>query len=297
MTYTSDRPITVDGVRLDTLAWNITRISRAVAARRSADVDVPGVDGVLPSLNDTLEPALFGLDMFVRGTNEDGTVPANPGARTTFRNNLDELVHLFGKRHTLLDVRETVAVGVERRAWAKVQDAITPEVNESGSVGTFTIGMVLPYGVWEDVDTQDWFGPTGATQTAQAIPTLTGASERIMDALFLVYGPVTNPRLTDPATGAYVQFSGVVPDGSQWRVNVATWTSRTMNVGSGWATDTTGTDVQAATTHGGTVGQAAFLPLVPTRNGGSRIVQVALSGSGMGAATKVCVRARRKYAL
>lgn len=297
MTYTSDRPITVDGVRLDTLAYNVLAIQRGTARRRTADVELPGVDGVVPSLNDPLEAAGYGLQMLVRGTDADGLVPP-AGARTTFRNNLDELVHLFGKRHALLDLRETVDTGVERRAWAKVVDTITPDANEAGSSAQFSVGMVLPYGVWEDVNTQDWNGTAGAASgTSQEVTTLQGATERILDAVILVTGPATNPRVTDPATGAYVQLNATLSGTQFWRVNVGTWATRYgTGLGLGSA-DTTGTDGQSLTVFGGTRNQAAFLPLTPTRDTGARRVRLALSGTGFTAATRLSVRARRKYAL
>jgi len=298
MVNTSTRPITVDGVRLDTLAWNISKISRQVASRRSADYEVPGVDGVVASLNDPLEAVTFGLEVFVMGTDADGSVPP-AGRADTFRANLDELVHLFGKRHELLDLRETVATGVERQALAKVVDSIAPEVNLPGSAGSFTVGLTIPAGMWQDVDTQDWAGVAGtASGTNQEVLTLRGATERITDAIFLVKGPVTNPRLRDPVTGAYVQLNRALSSTEFWRVNVATWASRYgtgLTLGSA---DTAGTDAQALTQYGGTRNQVHFLPLVPARNatGTVRWTRVSLTGTGMTAASQVSVRARRKFA-
>lgn len=297
MTFTSNRPITVDGVRLDTLAYNVLARNPSVAGRRAADLEVPGLDGTLPSLNDPLDAAAYGLSMFVRGTDVDGAVPA-AGAQDTFRANLDELVHLFGTRHRLIDLRQTVdAQGTERRAWAKVTDAITPDLNEPGSAAQFAVALVLPHGVWEDPNTADWTSGQVASGVAQEVTSLRGATERIQDAVILVQGPVTNPRLTDPVTGAYVQLNQAITDTGFWRVNVGTWASRYgAGLGLGSA-DTTGTDGQASTVYGGTRNQVSFLPLVPVRDTGERRVSLALSGAGITAATRVSVRARRKYAL
>lgn len=44
----------------------------------------------------------------------------------------------------------SVRLPVRRRAWAKMEDAIQPETNQPGTVGEFTVSLVLPYGVWED---------------------------------------------------------------------------------------------------------------------------------------------------
>jgi hypothetical protein len=297
MTTTSDRPYTVDGVRLDTLAWNITKINRSTAARRSGNQLLPGVDGLVPSLNDNLEPLTLGLEMFVMGTDADGAVPV-AGKRDTMRANLDELTHLFGKRHALLDVQEKVSATDTRRMWAKVQDAIAPDVNLVGSSGLFTVGLFIPYGVAEDVATADWTGTAGAASgTTQEVTTLRGASERTTDTIVLVKGPVTNPRVTDPNTGAYVQLNQALSSTQFWRFNVATWATRYgTGLGLGSA-DTTGTDGTSTTVFGGTRNQAAFLPIVPIRSGGLRISQLALSGTAFTGATQLSARTRRKYAL
>lgn len=473
MTYTSDAPIYVDGVRLDTLAWNIEKINRAMASRRAADAEVAGLDGAIASLNDTLEPARFGLEMFVQGTNLDGSA-SGVSRRARLKSNLDELVHLFGKRHALLEVAEappgtawtrnelaaprpSVNVGLVghwsglaadgswnsssaysnfvparpgdtftalvtirntgpatrsmflrvqgtdaaglfagtlqseplqspivvaagqtvtvrhtarlgsnaagtrlyildqagttppantlfvdfalltpgaytgphfdgltaadatyqyawtgtahqsastrtplamRRAWVKVSDTIDPELNESGAAGKFTVGMTIPAGVWEDAIAQDW---TLANPGAAAeVTTLQGATERITDAIILVKGPVTSPRVTDPATGAYVELlGGVLGAADYWRINCATWATRFGNLTLASA-DTAGNDGQHFTFHGGTPNQASFLPLTPVRDsatGNVRRVRLTLTGGGKTAATALSVRARRKYAL
>lgn len=297
MTFTADRPLTVDGVRLDTLAFNIEAIQRATAGRRSSDLEVPGIDGVRPSLNDPLSAAQMGLSMFVRGTNADGVVPPE-GARTKFVANLDELVHLFGKRHGLLDIQQQVdAAGTKRRVWAKVVDAIAPEVNTPGSSARFSVGLTLPYGVWEDPATSDWTSAAIVSGTPQEVTTLRGATERAWDGILLVTGPITNPRITDPATGAYVQLNQAVAAGAFWRVNVGTWASRYGGgLGLGSA-DTTGTNGQPSTVYGGMRRQTGFLPLVPVLDAGERRVKLTLSGSAITSATRLSVRARRKFAL
>jgi hypothetical protein len=295
-TFTSDRPLTIDGVRLDTLAWNITKINRTVASHRASDVSVPGIDGVLPSYNDPLDAAQFGLEMFVMGTDSDGLV-TGIGKRDQLRANLDELLHLFGKRHALILVDQLVDATNHRQAWAKVTDVIAPDVNLPGSSGVFTVGLTLVYGVWEDTATQDWSGTLGAASgTVQEVTTLQGATERSLDTIFLVTGPANNPRITDQATGAYVQLNQSLSAAQLWRVNMATWASR---YGSGLtlgSADTTGTDGSATMVFGGTKNQAAYLPLVPIRDTGLRRVKVALSGSGgFTAATRLTARTRRKF--
>lgn len=294
MAFTSDRPVSVDGVRLDTLAWNIEKINRATAGRRSGDYDIHNLDGVVASLNDPLEATTYGLEMWLRGTDADGAVPA-AGSLDTLRANLDELLHLFGKRHALLDLREKVSDTEERRAWAKVTDSIQPDLNTPGSAGTFTVSLSIPAGVWEDVDATDQ--TIAAPVTAAELTGLTGATERINDTVFLVTGPATTPRITDPATGMWVELGVALQANQFWRFNSATWASRYgAGLGLGSA-DTTGTDGSAATAVGGP-SRAYGLPLTPIRDTGARRVRITLTAaSGIQAGTTaLSTRTRRKYA-
>lgn len=292
MVNTSSRPITVDGVRLDTLAWNIEKIERETAGRRSGDYSTPGMDGTVAGLNDSLEPSLFGLQMWLRGTDADGAVPG-VGSLTTLRDNLDELLHLFGKRHSLLDVRETVdGVGSQRRCWAKVVDRIAPDLNTAGSAGVFTVALTIPAGLWEDENQTDWVQLAPVT-AAEVVP-LRGATERINDGVFLVRGPCTTPRITDPSTGMFAELGQAVSSGQFWRFNSSTWSSRVGTLGLG-SLDTDGTDVTGVTATGGP-SRAYGLPLVPVRDTGARRVRVTLTAaSGVTAATQLSVRARRKF--
>lgn len=293
MVNTSNRPISVDGVRLDTLAWNIEKIERSTAARRSGDYDIQNLDGVVPSLNDPLEAARFGLQIWLRGTDADGAMPAG-GSLDRLRVNLDELLHLFGKRHALLEVTEQVSATETRRALAKVTDSIAPDLNTPGSAGTFTVAMVIPSGVWEDAASQDWVSGAVTSGTAYEVTTLRGSTERVNDAVYLVTGPATNPRIVDPATGMYVELGFDLPAGQFWRFNSGTWTSRTGTGVTFTSSEATGTDRVHLTTVGGP-SRAYGLPLTPVRDTGQRRISATLSGSGLAAATRLSIRARRKF--
>src|SRR5215212_2287744 len=289
----SPYPITVDGFALDAYAFGIDSKVRTWAALRSANVAIPGVDGVAASLNDDLEPIQLALSMWVIGTNPTtGVVPSN--SLDQFRDNLDALSFIFGKQHALTAFVEQVhSSGTQRRAWGKVEEAISPEVR-AGVLGRFTVTATLHDGLWEDLATSDFTStPTLVSGNFFEVTTLQGATGPINDAVILVTGPVTNPRLTDLTTSAYVQLNQALAAGQFWRLNVGTWASR---YGSGLtlsSADTAGTDGHASTQYGG--GNARFLRMVPTLSTGARRVQMSLTGTGITSATTVSVRARRKF--
>lgn len=286
-------PVTVDGTSLDAYAWNVDAKTRLFPGARTADVQIPGVDGVAASVNDDLEPGLLTLSMWVIGVDQNGTIPVGSNGVAQCRANLDALAHLFGKRHALLDVRETVDLqGSVRQAWCKVTDTVEPKLIANGT-GRFTVAMSIPDGMWQDPATADW-SQTGATAgTVYEVTSLQGATGPISDAVLLVTGPATNPQINDFASGAYVRLNQALAAGQLWRVNVGTWSSR---YGSGLtlaSADTAGTDGHATTVYGG--GNARFLRLLPQVSAGARRVRLSLTGSGFTAATGISVRARRKY--
>lgn len=289
----SPHGVTVDGVSLDSSAWNVEAKTRPLAGVRNADVVLPGSDGVSQSLNDDFEPTTFSLSMWVVGTDSNGVIPGGSTPMAQVRANLDELVFLFGKRHGLLNVVEKVdAAGNTRQAWCKVVDSVAPEIR-AGGLARFTVVLQVGEGMWQDEVAADWTQTSAVSTVGYEVVTLRGATGPISDGLFLVTGPATNPRITDTTTTAYVQLNRALAAGEKWRVNSATWMTRYGTTLTLASADSDGSPADAQTVFGG--GNARFLRMVPALSGGARRVTLALSGSGFTAATALSVRARRKY--
>lgn len=289
MTNTTSYPITVDGVRLDTLAYNVTGAKWRIPGVRSGAAVIPGVHGELPSYEDDYEPGGYVLSMWARGTDVDGVIPGDSVGQ--LRENLDTLLHLFSARHRLLDVRETVATGVERQAMCSVQDVIAPEV-ESGRVAQFKVDLIVPGAFWQDASITDWSQAPPVSGTTYDVTPLNGTTAPIQDGKFLVTGPITNPKIFDIPTGASVSYTGTIAGGSQWFVNCDTFASR---VGSGLTLASADTDGSNAIAQTSFTKPNRLLTLVPARVSGVRKVQVKITGTGLSGATALGVRARRKF--
>lgn len=293
MVYTSAYPVTVDGVRLDTLAWGIELKKAVIPGVREASEVVPGRDGVIPAMSEDYEPGLYTLDMLVRGANEDGLIPSDSVGE--LRANLDHLLGIFSTRHRLLDVREVVdASGTVRQADMKRLDSIAPTV-EVGNHARFTVTLSLPGVFWRSPDALDWVGTPagGGGLSPQTVDTLEGSTAAVQDAAFLVQGPIINPTITDETTGWTLRLNGSVAQGQAWRVNAATWSTRVGALTLGSA-DTAGAD-QTANTEA-TTPSGRFLDLTPAYSSGTRQVHVRLTGSGVSAGdTRLSIRARKAY--
>lgn len=297
MTNVSDYPITVDGVRLDTLAWGVEAATRTVGAVRGADTLLAGLDGVQASLDDAREPSTLALSMFVRGTDADGLVPMGRDAQAVYQENLDALLHLFGKSGTLLTVGLVMDAdntpAADRTAQAKVLDSITPE-DHPGDVGRLAVVLSIPGVSWRSAAPETWSQAAVVSGTSYEVTTLAGSSAPVDDAVVCLTGPAdTGVKVVDPATGAFVRLNQVLTAGNVWRVNVDTWESR---VGAGLTVDsieTAGVDKSSVTDQGG--GYPRLLRLNPRLDAGTRRVKVQVVGAGFTAATSVAVKARKAF--
>lgn len=280
MVLTNSLPITVDGVRLDTLAKNVETLAGRfiVPGLRTPNVAIPGEDGELHVPLKVREPGVIGLSMWVRGCDDDGLVPTNDA--TEFFKNMDALVNLFTKDTGLLTLDQLHPDGSTRRATAQVMSAFDFSVlggpNERHA--RFAVELRIPKAFWEDTA-----ATVNATAAGASLPknlilaTLAGATAPMKDLVLTVTGPITNPRITENATGIWVQYSGVLANGTSLVIDCGAWTA-VIGVNS----------VLGSLTHGG---HQRFLVAYPTTGGPS----LTLSGSAGGAATSLSVSGRRKF--
>ena len=286
-------PITVDGTLLDSLAWAVESKTKTMPGSRGADMPMAGVDGVAASLNDDYQGSLLTLGMFLRGTDQNGVVPANTNAIAQCRQNLDDLLFLFSKKHGLMDVREDIGDGTIRQAWCKLaEDPVTPTII-AGGAARFQVLLTLPDAFWQDVAVTEWTQAGVVAGNTYTVPPLTGGNAPVSDAVVLVTGPANNPVVTDVTTSAYVKLNRVLAAGESWRLNCGTWATQYGTGLSLGSADTSGSSGDPYTESGG--GNARFLRLVPSYVAGARTVRVTVSGAGFTSATAISVRARRKY--
>lgn len=294
MVNTSKYPITVDGVRLDTYAYNVsTRAGRDIGSGAQG-ANIPSLlDGESWVSNKKAPAGKAYLRMWVSGTDVDGNNTADD--YYTYRTNLDMLKRMFAVRNRLLDVREQLDISGAhiRQALAEVTAAIEPEmVASSPYTSTFNVELNIPGGFWQDVADTNYDSvtllPGGIpTNTDVNLPAFALATAPMRDLYVVVDGPATNPKIIDNRNGHYIQLNAAVANGSQWVVNTSLWTSKT---GVGIAFTQSGTDQYDITEFAGGHAPSMFGitadPLGP---------QIRIEGSGFGAATRLRVRGKLKY--
>lgn len=292
MVNTSTIPITVDGTRLDTLAWNVETLDGRLRLPgfRGVNAVIPGRDGEIPILNRPMETNEMTLKMWVRGADADGAIPGGSSKMAEFRKNLEALGLLFTKPHGLLDVRQTWPDKVVQYLCQREQ-AFDLSASALNPKAGFAVVLRVPGVYGQDVSTSDFTSAANLTNnTTVTLSTYSATTAKIDDAIIVVKGPATNARLTNPLTGEWVQLSATIATGINWYFNNGTWDTRS---GAGFDLNTSGggTNQVANTTFSG--GSNRFVTLHPNTGG----PQLVLTGSGFGATTQILVRARRKYLL
>jgi len=291
VTNTSAIPMTVDGVRLDTYAYNIETLAGrlTVPGVRGSNVTVPGQDGSVFTANKDWDDGNMVLKMWVRGCDVNGAVPVMSSQMAEFRSNLAALSTMFGVRHRLLDIRQTWPAG-DIQWMSEVRDAYDLSATAVNPKASFAVNLEVPGVFGQDVSTSDYTSAGGlAPAVTLTLATYSGLTAPINDAILVVRGPATNPRLTNVDTGEWVQLNATIGTGTDWRIDCGLWTTITGSaIG---LSGTTGTNQVVNTTFAG--GGARFLRLTP-KSGGP---QIRLDGTSFNTTTQVLARAKRKYLL
>jgi hypothetical protein len=285
---TSSHPITVNGTRLDTWAYNIQTKNGWVTIPnyRSGNIVVPGKQGELWTPGKRREPGSMVLSMWIRNTDVDD-VQSGTDQYYNWRKNLDTILRLFNSPYALLDIQQTMTSGTIRRAYCEVKGISDPSMR-TDHYGELKISLDIPNAFWEDLTTTEYAPTDGAgVVTTHNLTAFQDATAPMEDLEFYVRGPIVNPRITDPNSGHYVQLNYNLTLNEDWSVNTTAWTTRT---GSVITYTTTGGVNRIAET-------VAVGPMLPRLFGlapGSP-PRVQLSGTGAGGTTRLRVRTKRQY--
>ncbi len=278
----------IDGVSLRGHGFGAaTRSGRySLPSRRGENLILPGASGSSFAPNKPFDEGVGALALWAVGldTDEDGNV-IRPESfneyRQTFEANIQKLMRLFTRGHRLSTIRAEQADGSIRRAYVEWREWSEPEVQAGGTRAEWAISYSIPDVWWEDEDLT--IQKTSASATlpkTMPLTSFTGMTGVLEDAVLEVNGPITNPRITDSETGAWVQYTGSLTGAQVWTVDVGEFTSK---IGSASA--------MANTTHAG----GYKLLTIPNCYGLSDTPQLVLSGTGGGTTTRLTVSGRRKW--
>lgn len=275
--------ITVNGVALSTFASRVERMTRTTPALRGADIPVAGRHGALPVPRRRHNPGLIVWPMWVKGVNPTTGLISAGTTIDQIRGRYDDMSRLF--HADPLDVRYAYPDGTVRQATARL--ALEPlEFDEQpGAVqfGRFAPALSIPAAFWSDL-TAVSVGPTAlATGTTTTLAGFAGATAP-MDDLTVTFGPGSNPSLSQPLTGAFVAYDGVIAAGRKLVIDTELWAvTGTIDAGGTW------TPAITAIRFGP---ESKFFYLTPPSDGTAPVVSLVHSG---GSTMTVTVAGKRRF--
>lgn len=237
MTTTTDEYWAVDGVSLQTYAYNIQTLGgdrMAPPAPRGSNIDVPYRPGSIWTPRVPGDRTIS-LGMWVTGANPDGTMPSQDSVRRNFDRNWKTLTRLFAgyrKQFTLtkrfwIPTADLTAAGataqalkvdgswslIEASAQASWSSGLSPAMNGPARAA-FTVDILLsdPFFYSDEISVTFAAG-------ASVVTTYLG-DDRTNHVNVEFRGPSTTPRLRHTAQGQWVQYSAALVSGAVVNVDV-----------------------------------------------------------------------------
>lgn len=211
MTVHSQEPWLVDGFVLNTLGYNIETFTgrTGLPSARGENQTIPYRYGRVWSPKVWDERTII-LSMWVLGADDDGLVPVE-GARAQFNENMYQLRKLFGVRHRLLalqQTKKTLTGNLTLEASAECVDAVEPVTISRGTLARFSVTLRLP-----DVY---WLAASASVEGGSGGFVVANPGEAIAERMMIEFtGPLTNPSLTNVATGVNVRYNGSLGSGQK----------------------------------------------------------------------------------
>ena len=273
---------TVDGQNLSRYAFDIQTYDGldVTPDLKGDDIDVPQRHGLILGTRYFTE-AHKAVSMVVSPADSNtGVVPSNLNdQRANLSANLDTLLKIFYRRK-LLNVVRTLPDGSQRTAQCKTVAGVQP-VNLGLSSAQVSFDLMLPYSFWRDVNNIVQAKLVGATGAQLHFDQFDAATGPMSDLVYTIQGPITNPKITDLETGAWVQFTGAALAAGNTLAFDA-W-AMTVTGGGGFATPALSTITHA--------GDPRWLTAVPSIDG----IVLQVDGGGITAATQLTVTGKRAF--
>lgn len=275
---------TLDGVMLTDPAgrWFPERSTgiRVIPARRSTNLQYPGVDGERFIPGASFEPGMVMIRLYIEGATHE-----------QFMANYEFITGILAQRHKTLElVHQYDAAGlVTRHAQVTFPDSSEPALDGPLRAMLDLNGSVAG-AFWRSKLSTDSTTPAVTTVgTNRTLAELAGGNAPIMDALIRVKGAFSTLAVEDPVSGSRLTFNAALTATEYIIVDTQNWTARKVTTDT-W-TGGAEVDVQVTSNRG----RGSMFELAPSIVSGAFAYQVKVWASNPASSPTVTVRAKKSY--
>lgn len=208
----------LDGVALDDPdgRWFVDKSTQAppIAGLRSSSIVAAGFDGELVAVGDPYDSAVMSMTVNVTDANPHGTP-----SYTALHNNLDAVKALFGSRHAIHTLGKWQGSQIRETDMRVSASTVPVELDARTIQIKYLLDLPLP--LWRDRVGLNWEGvTTGSAYSEHSIFELEGATARCNIGYIRAEGPLSRLRLTDAATGLWLDVQRPVSAGEVLVINL-----------------------------------------------------------------------------
>lgn len=291
MAVSTAETVTVDGIVLNTYAFNISTLTGRLTTPdlRTKNVEVPGRHGTLRVRNKKFQEGLYTLSMWVKGALPDGSVPTQKIARRLFYENLDVLMQVFTRRTGLINIQQVMPDGSVRQCFGEVLAVIDPQSTAANPLAKFNVAFTLPSPFWQDLDTVTYVSAAGLpVSEVLTLDPFVGATAPMEDLTLTVTGRVSQFKLQALENGSPLEIDCWV----EYNAAVASSVTLTLNSSNWTVSSSSGSPSVANVSHSGS---NFWLSLPPGWQNSAP--QIAWSCTNPDSHTKLTVTGTRKYVI
>ena len=231
-----EQRLAVNGVDLAeyaTIAESLAGLM-SVPKQRAEGLKVPGRHGTLAPDQALYDENTVVVPLLVAGAMPDGSLPVGSSVREEIYHRADELCKIFAGPVTL---DHTLPDQATRRLTGRVLDVVpfTRNLGTYPLIASVKVAIHAFYPFWSDTTTVT-ASMTVETGGAKLLAEFARSTAPLDQLTVTFVGPISNPTISVPATGVYLAYDRIIPDGQKLVVDCGNW-SLSPGDGQAWTVD------------------------------------------------------------
>lgn len=251
-----------------------------------ANIEVPARHGTVWRPKRAGEGS-FVINLWIAGSNPDGSIPGGGSARSAYERHLAELLRVLRPYHRLVRFARELDDGTARECYGEVIARLEP-THLNYAAGRLAVEVAVPGAFWRSTVKIDQTLRVPASGATLRFAAFAAGDAPLTDYLMVLRGPINTPVLTAADSGEWLRYGANVPEEVLGDPGAAVDGTITFDVGR-WSVSSppTGYPGLASVTFSG--GYMLELPADPRGPG------ITVTGVGVGANTSLRLIGRPQF--